>query len=65
MDNAKPYKVEVIADSTNTWVGNGLRFPTIEAAKEHGADLFMRWMAVQRWRVVDERDGSEAFTTAT
>lgn len=50
-------KVEVIADSTGKWVGNGLRFHGLEEAKTYGADLFSRWTAVRSWRVVDEATG--------
>lgn len=46
------YKVEVIADSTGTWCGNGLVFDTPEKAKAYGDNLFMRWTAVREWRVV-------------
>jgi hypothetical protein len=47
-----PYKVQVIADNSGKWCGNGCTFPTIDAAKEYGRDLFWRWTAVRNWRVV-------------
>lgn len=56
-EDPKPLLVEVIADSTGTWVGNALRFATVEEAKAYGADLFSRWMAVRSWRVRDEGTG--------
>lgn len=48
---ATSYKVEVITDNSGKWCGNALRFATEEAAREYGADLFMRWTLVQEWRV--------------
>ena len=47
------FKVEVIADSTGKWCGNGLTFETREKAEEYAIDLFMRWTAVKEWRVVE------------
>ena len=52
----KPFKVEVQADSTETWAGNGLRFATEEVAEAYAQDLAMRWTAVRRWRVVNEEE---------
>jgi hypothetical protein len=46
------YRVEVQADSSGEWVGNGLEFDSEAQAKAYGADLFMRWTAVREWRVV-------------
>ena len=57
-----PFKVEVQADRTGTWCGNGLSFPTLEEARAYALDLFMRWTAVREWRVVDS-DG-EVFKTS-
>ena len=50
----KPYKVEVQADDTGTWAGNGLRFETRGEAGVCGQDLACRWTAVREWRVVKE-----------
>jgi hypothetical protein len=50
------YAVEVIADSSSKWVGNGLRFATRKEAKAYGADLASRWTLVARWRVVGTQD---------
>jgi len=47
------YKAEVIADSTGTWVGNGLRFATPEEAQGYVIDLMMRWTSVKDTRVVE------------
>lgn len=52
-----PFKVEVIADSSNTWAGNLLRFPTWEEAEEYGTDLAGRWMAVRKARWVNTLTG--------
>jgi hypothetical protein len=46
------YAVEVIADSSEVWCGNALKFPTIEAAEAYAKDLWSRWTAVRSWRVV-------------
>jgi hypothetical protein len=50
------FKVEVIADDSGKWVGNGLRFPTYDAAEYYATDLMMRWTAVREWRVVKAED---------
>lgn len=47
------YRVEVIADSTGKWCGNGLEFATKEEAEEYALDLAFRWSSVREWRVVD------------
>lgn len=44
--------IEVIADSTDTWVGNQFRLPSRPKAEEYGRDLAARWTAVRKWRVV-------------
>lgn len=51
------FKVEVIADSTGTWAGNGLTFDTAEKAREYATDLAWRWTAVRKWRVVNVQSG--------
>ena len=47
------FKVEVVADSSGKWVGNSLRFDTVEAAVAYAQDLYSRWTAVREWQVVD------------
>lgn len=47
------WKVEVIADSSGKWCGNGVRYASEDAAKIGGADLAGRWLAVRDWRVVE------------
>lgn len=46
------YKVEVIADNSGEWCGNGVDFPTEDDAKAYGQNLAWRWTAVREWRVV-------------
>ena len=48
-----PFAAEVIADSSGEFCGNALRFPTAEAAKAYAQDLYCRWTAVKKWRVVE------------
>jgi len=50
----KQYIVEVQADSTGTWAGNGKRFATEGEAKEYALDLYRRWSAVKEWRIVEK-----------
>ncbi len=46
------WRVEVIADSSGEWCGNGLSFDTYALAEAYARDLHSRWMAVREWRVV-------------
>lgn len=48
-----PYQIEVIADNSGRWIGNGLYFRTHDAAKQWGDELFMRWTLVRETRVVE------------
>ena len=48
------YIVEVQADSTGTWAGNGKRFATKDEAKEYALDLKRRWTSVKEWRIVEK-----------
>jgi len=50
------YAVEVIADSSGKWCGNGLRFQTIEDAESYARDLASRWTLVRETRVVESDD---------
>ena len=54
------FKVEVIADNSGQWCGNGLRFDTRKQAEDYGSDLHMRWTAVREWRVVPADETNEA-----
>lgn len=47
------YIVEVVADSSGEFCGNGLKFDTVELAEAYAKDLFSRWTAVRKWRVVN------------
>ena len=51
------FKFEVIADSSNTWCGNGMRFDSQDVAEEAARDLFARWMLVKAWRVINTTTG--------
>lgn len=51
------YKVEVIADSTGKWIGNGVRYTSEGEATNAAMDLAGRWYAVRDWRVVKSEDG--------
>lgn len=53
------FKVEVIADNSGTWAGNGLTFPTIDEATAYAINLSCRWTAVRHWRVVNTKTGEE------
>ena len=46
------FAVEVIADSSEEWCGNALRFADQRAAEIYAKDLWSRWTAVRSWRVV-------------
>jgi len=50
------FKPEVIADTSNKWCGNALRFATCEEAEANVHDLMMRWYAVRDTRVVESDD---------
>lgn len=47
------WKAEVIADSTDTWTGNGLTFATQKEAEDYVSDLSWRWTSVRKTRVVE------------
>ena len=55
----KTFKVEVQADSTGSWCGNGLSFPSVADAEVYARDLFSRWTAVREWRVVNSDSAVE------
>lgn len=46
------WKAEVVADRTDTWSSNGLRFATPEEAEDYVSDLACRWTAVRKTRAV-------------
>ena len=47
------FKVEVIADASGEWCGNGMRFHSRADAERYADDLASRWTAVREWRVVE------------
>lgn len=49
------YKVFVntAGDPPDSWATNAMEYDTVEAATEAAKDLFMRWTAVNQWRVMD------------
>ena len=49
------YKVFVntAGDPPDSYATNGMKYDTVEAAEEAAKDLFMRWTAVNTWRVMD------------
>ena len=47
------FLVEVIADNSGRWVGNGLTFPTHADAETYAVNLATRWTLVREWRVVE------------
>ena len=50
------FKPEVIADTSNKWCGNALRFATRVEAEANVRDLMMRWFAVRETRIVVSDD---------
>lgn len=47
---------EVIADPSDKWCGNALRFATKEEAEKYVLNLFFRWTLVRDTRVVESTD---------
>lgn len=48
------WRVEVIADQSGKWCGNGCYYPSKEAAQIAASDLAARWFLVREWRVVED-----------
>ena len=46
-----PFKVEVIADLSGKWCGNGISFEAAADAAAYAQDLARRWTLVRAWRV--------------
>lgn len=44
--------IEVIADSSGKFCGNGLRFDSVVAAVDYGIELSCRWTLVREFRIV-------------
>lgn len=47
-------EVQTVSCDPDDWTGNALRFDSVEEAREYGVDLWSRWTAVSKWRVVDQ-----------
>jgi hypothetical protein len=52
----KSWKAEVIADDSEKWVGNLIRFANKEDAELYALNLASRWMSVREWRVIESED---------
>jgi hypothetical protein len=52
----KSFKAEVIADYSNTWCSNQLRFATAVEAEAYASDLAYRWTSVQKYRTAESDD---------
>jgi hypothetical protein len=50
------WKPEVIADSSDKWTGNAVRFATEAEAKAYVFDLSMRWTSVRATRATESDD---------
>ena len=50
------FVVEVIADDSNKWCANRLRFTDENEALGYGRDLANRWTRVRQWRVSNSKD---------
>lgn len=46
------YRIQVRADSSDAWCGNGRVFQTEESAKQYAVNLAHRWPSVRDYRVV-------------
>ena len=54
-DQAYPvYEVQVFAEG-GEWKGEGVKFATVEGAREYAHNLAWRTTRSHRWRVVDQR----------
>jgi hypothetical protein len=50
--------VEVIADNSGQWCGNGIRFATHDDAAAYAKGLAWRWTLVREWRVRELEEGA-------
>jgi len=53
------YKVMVLACGEREYVGNGLTFNTYEEAETYAIDLFLRWTALDDWKVEEVREDGQ------
>lgn len=56
MKTNQSYKVEVIADNSGKWCGNGQRYATEAEARTAGKSLAGRWTAVREMRITPSDD---------
>ena len=45
--------VNTHGDPEDSWATNAMKYDTVEEAEEAAENLFMRWTAVNKWRVMD------------
>lgn len=50
------YRVEVLADDSGCWVGNGMRFDTVDEAEQYARGLQYHWSAVREWKVTPVKE---------
>ena len=48
------FQVNTAGDPVDSWAGNAITYDTAELAELAARDLFMRWTAVNFWRVIDQ-----------
>ena len=60
MAGSPEYRVEVIADSSVEWTGNGLKFGTATEAVSYARDLMSRWVLVRDWRILANHQTPES-----
>ena len=46
--------VNTAGDPPDSWATNAMEYGSVEEATEAANDLFMRWTAVNKWRVMDD-----------
>jgi hypothetical protein len=60
-DPSKVLKVEVLADNSGKFCGNGMTFKTADEALKYGNALYGRWTLMKQFRVIvgdNKRDGA-------
>ena len=56
METETKYKVQVLADNSGKWCGDGLTFDLGLEASAYAKDLMSRWMLVTNWRIIDQNE---------
>lgn len=54
------FKVEVMADASNTWTDNAVRLPSETEAQDYGRHLKETWQDVYQWRVLPSDEPANA-----